>query len=333
MRTGVRSNNMSNLKIAESDKAEEISPYRTFSRDEWKSLRENTPLTLTEAEVQQLRSLNDAMSLDEVVDIYLPLSRLLHLYIDATQKLFDATSNFLLTEGNKKVPYIIGISGSVAAGKSTTARILQALLSRWPNTPKVALVTTDGFLFPNAYLQQNNLMERKGFPESYDTRRLLKFLHDIKAGQPSVEAPVYSHLVYDIVPGEKIVVDQPDILILEGLNVLQVGDGQLRSSDLPFVSDFFDFSIYLDADEGDLKNWYIERFLMLRNTAFQDPKSYFRKYAEIDEAQSVGIAEGLWNRINLKNLHENILPTKSRAALILRKGGEHKIEQVALRKL
>ncbi|PZO88051.1 MAG: type I pantothenate kinase, partial [Micavibrio aeruginosavorus] len=227
----------------------------------------------------------------------------------------------------------LAISGSVAAGKSTTARILQALLSRWPNTPKVTLVTTDGFLFPNAYLQQNNLMERKGFPESYDTRRLLKFLHDIKAGQACVEAPVYSHLVYDIIPDDKVVVDRPDILILEGLNVLQVGDGQLRSSDLPFVSDFFDFSIYLDADEGDLKNWYIERFLMLRNTAFQDPKSYFRKYAEIDEAQSVAIAEGLWNRINLKNLHENILPTKSRAALILRKGGEHKIEQVALRKL
>lgn len=311
----------------------DISPRRVFSRREWGSLRENTPLTLTEFEIAQLRSLNDRLSVDEVVDIYLPLSRLLSLYVEATQKLFAATNEFLLSSQQQKTPYIIGISGSVAAGKSTTARLLQALLSRWPNTPKVELVTTDGFLFPNAYLRKNNLMERKGFPESYDARRLLRFLHEIKAGKEAVEAPVYSHLVYDIVPDEKVVVDRPDILILEGLNVLQVGEGSADGKDIPFVSDFFDFSIYLDADEEDLRRWYIERFMMLRDTAFHDPKSYFRKYVDTPEDEALAVAEGLWTRINLKNLRENILPTKGRAALILQKGGDHKIEQVALRKL
>lgn len=310
-----------------------FSPYRLFTRQEWKSLREKTPLTLSEFEIAQLRSLNDRLSVDEVVDIYLPLSRLLSLYVEATQKLFDATGKFLLTGQQRKTPYIIGISGSVAAGKSTTARLLQALLSRWQNSPKVELITTDGFLFPNAYLHEHNLMERKGFPESYDARRLLRFLHDIKAGKEAVEAPIYSHLVYDIVPDGKVVVDRPDILILEGLNVLQVGEGSVDGKDIPFVSDFFDFSIYLDADEKNLQRWYIERFMMLRDTAFHDPKSYFRKYAETPEGEALAVAEGLWTRINLKNLHENILPTRGRAALILQKGGDHKIEQVALRKL
>ena len=310
-----------------------LSPYRTFSRDEWAKLRADAPMTLTVDEVMQLQSLNDPISIDEVAAIYLPLSRLLSLYVAATQGLFKATQRFLLAENDGKVPYIIGVAGSVAVGKSTTARVLKALLARWPNTPKVDLVTTDGFLLPNAELTRLGLMERKGFPESYDTGKLLHFLADIKAGKRNVKAPLYSHLVYDVVPGEETAVDRPDILIVEGLNVLQPARLPKDGTAIPFVSDFFDFSVYIDADQEDLHRWYVNRFLRLRHTAFRDPLSYFRRYAELPEAEAIGIADGLWSRINLVNLQENIVPTRQRASLILKKGPSHRIETVALRRL
>lgn len=312
---------------------EDLSPYRTFSRDDWARLRADTPLTLTAEEVWRLQSLHDPISLDEVIAIYLPLSRLLSLYVAATQGLFKATQRFLLAEKQEKVPYIIGVSGSVAVGKSTTARVLQALLTRWPNTPKVDLVTTDGFLLPNAELERLGLMDRKGFPESYDTGKILRFLADIKAGKRNVAAPLYSHLVYDVVPGEEVAVDGPDILILEGLNVLQPARMPKDGAAIPFVSDYFDFSIYLDAEEEDLHRWYVNRFLRLRHTSFRDPLSYFRKYADLSEAEALEVADTLWSRINLVNLCENILPTRQRASLILRKGASHRIEAVALRRL
>jgi type I pantothenate kinase len=310
-----------------------LSPYRSFAREEWARLRADAPLTLTAQEVSQLQSLDDPISLDEVIAIYLPLSRLLSLYVAAAQGLFKATQRFLLAEGTDKVPYIIGVAGSVAVGKSTTARILKALLARWPNTPKVDLVTTDGFLWPNAELTRLGLMERKGFPESYNTAKLLHFLADIKAGKRSVRAPLYSHLVYDVVPGEETVVDRPDILIVEGLNVLQPARLPRDGAAIPFVSDYFDFSIYLDADEDDLHRWYLHRFLKLRNTAFRDPLSYFRKYADLSEDEAADFAESLWSGINLVNLRDNILPTRQRASLILSKGASHRIERVDLRRL
>src|SRR5215217_94340 len=278
---------------------DELSPYRVFSREEWARLRADTPLTLTGEDVTRLQSLNDPISLDEVIAIYLPLSRLLSLYVAATQGLFKATQRFLLAEKQEKVPYIIGVSGSVAVGKSTTARVLKALLARWPNTPKVDLVTTDGFLLPNAELERLGLMERKGFPESYDTGKLLHFLADIKAGKRNVRAPLYSHLVYDVVPGEETVVDRPDILIVEGLNVLQPARLPKDGTAIPFVSDYFDFSVYIDADEHDLQRWYVSRFLRLRDTAFRNPLSYFRRYAELGEKEAIEVADGLWTRINL----------------------------------
>lgn len=310
-----------------------LSPFREFTRAEWAKLRADTPLTLTGEEVMKLQSLNDPISIEEVIAIYLPLSRLLSLYVAATQGLFKATQRFLMAEQESKAPYIIGIAGSVAVGKSTTARILQALLARWPNTPKVDLVTTDGFLYPNAELERQGLMERKGFPESYDTQKLLHYLSDIKAGKRNVAAPVYSHLVYDVVPGEQIYVDRPDILILEGLNVLQPARLPRDGSDIPFVSDFFDFSIYLDADEDLLHDWYVTRFMRLRETAFRDPQSYFRKYASVSEGEALQMAERLWSRINLTNLRENVLPTRRRADLVLCKGRSHLIEEVSLRRL
>jgi type I pantothenate kinase len=309
-----------------------ISPYRYFTRNAWAALRADTPLTLTIEDLTKLQSINDPISVEEVIAIYLPLSRLLALYVAATQGLFKATQRFLGAEDGK-VPYIIGVAGSVAVGKSTTARVLQALLSRWPNTPKVQLVTTDGFLYPNEVLEREGLMEKKGFPESYDHNGLIRFLSDVKAGQPRVEAPVYSHLTYDVIPGESVVVDRPDILIFEGVNVLQPSRLSRDASEVPFVSDFFDFSVYLHAEDPVLERWYIDRFMRLRQTAFRDPKSYFRKYADLSDSEAMSVARSIWSRINLRNLHENIFPTRARASLVLTKGESHKIERVALRKL
>ena len=308
-----------------------FSPYRRFTRSEWAQLRADTPLTLTIEDLTRLKSLGDPISLEEVIEIYLPLSRLLALYVAATQGLFKATQRFLGAEDGK-VPYIIGVAGSVAVGKSTTARVLRALLSRWPNTPKVDLITTDGFLLPNIVLEREGLMERKGFPESYDNKRLLRFLSDMKAGQRQVTAPVYSHLVYDVIENETITIDRPDILIVEGVNVLAARPSR-QPRDIPFVSDFFDFSVYLDAPEMVLEQWYVDRFLNLRETAFRDPRSYFAKYAELSDYDAVNIAKDIWTRINLENLRNNIGPTRPRASLILTKGVDHRIEEVALRKL
>jgi type I pantothenate kinase len=309
-----------------------LSPYRTFSRAEWAHLRADTPLTLSAAEVDRLRSLNDPIDLNEVEAVYLPMSRLLSLYVAATQQLFRATRKFLGAT-DEKVPYIIGIGGSVAVGKSTTARLLCALLARWPNTPKVDLVTTDGFLYPNDVLVAEGLMERKGFPESYDIPALLRFLSAIKAGARHVPAPVYSHLVYDVVPGEEVVVDRPDILIVEGLNVLQPARVRPDGTTGLAVSDFFDFSVYVDADPDDIRAWYVNRFLSLRDTAFRDPRSFFTRYAELTEEQAVAQAEHLWDTINGPNLETNIRPTRGRATAILRKDTDHRVKWVRIRKV
>lgn len=310
----------------------EFSPYRVFTEAEWARLRADTPMTLTAAEVARLQGLYDPVSMDQVETIYLPLSRLLAFYVEATQRLHRATSHFLGVDDGK-VPFVIGIAGSVAVGKSATARVLEALLARWPRSPRVALVTTDGFLLPNAVLEQEGLMERKGFPESYDVPSLLNFLTAIKAGRPAVVAPVYSHLVYDVVAGETVTVERPDILIVEGLNVLQTSRPPKDGKAVPFVSDFFDFSIYIDAEETDIHRWYVARFMRLRETRFRDPRSYFHAYAGVTDEEALAIAERLWNRINLANLRENILPTRPRADLVLRKGADHAIETVWLRKL
>jgi type I pantothenate kinase len=309
-----------------------LSPYHRFTRSEWAALRADTPLTLSMDDLTRLRSLDDPISLEEVVAIYLPLSRLLSLYVAATQGLYKATQRFLGAEGGK-VPYIIGVGGSVAVGKSTLSRVMQALLQRWPNTPKVELVTTDGFLFPNAVLEREGLLDKKGFPESYDGAKLLAFVFDVKSGKGNVQAPVYSHVTYDIVPGESITIDRADILILEGLNVLSANRGVKDGRAIPFVSDFFDFSVYLHAQEADLESWFISRFMRLRDTAFRDPSSYFKKYAGLDDETAKATARDIWTRINLRNLRENILPTMPRASLVLTKGPNHIIEEVELRKL
>lgn len=309
------------------------SPYRFFSAEEWAQFRADTPLTLTADEVRRLRSLNDPVDLDEVRRIYLSLSRLLSAHVESSQLLFEQRKHFLSLSDETKTPFVIGIAGSVAVGKSTTARILAELLSRWPSSPKVDLVTTDGFLYPNAILTRENLMERKGFPESYDTGALLRFLSTIKAGQANVRAPTYSHLTYDVQPDAFQIIDRPDILIFEGINVLQSRSLPADGKIVPMVSDFFDFSIYIDADEELIHNWYVERFMRLRETAFQKPESYFNRYAKVDETEARLIAEGLWREINLKNLRQNILPTRPRADLILQKGKNHLVETVALRKI
>ncbi|MFL4977502.1 MAG: type I pantothenate kinase [Xanthobacteraceae bacterium] len=310
----------------------ELSPYRIFPRAEWAALRADTPMTLEPGEIAQLRSLNDRLDIAEVEEIYLPLSRLLSMYVAAAQRLFVAQQDFLGTQ-DSKVPYIIGVGGSVAVGKSTTSRVLQALLTRWPNVPKVDLVTTDGFLYPNAVLQREGLMEKKGFPESYDLTVLLRFLTDVKAGKHPARAPVYSHLIYDVMPNQWVEIDHPDILIVEGLNVLQAGRPPKDGKAIPFVSDFFDFSVYLDADEEVLRQWYVDRFLTLRLTAFRDPVSYFHRYSKLSDAEAIDTATSIWSRINLVNLRENILPTRQRADLILAKSANHMVEQVALRRL
>lgn len=312
--------------------ASQTTPYLKFSREEWVKLRASTPMPLTETDLATLRGINEQISLEEVADIYLPLSRLLNLYVSAIQSLHKATDTFV---GNlpAKVPYVIGIAGSVAVGKSTIARILQALLSRWPDHPKVDLVTTDGFLFPTHTLEERGLMKRKGFPESYDQRRLMQFLTDIKSGQKAVSAPVYSHLIYDIMEGQTYGVCRPDILILEGLNVLQTRDTRPGRHSRLFVSDLFDFSIYIDAEEPIIEGWYISRFLKLRETVFRNPDSYFHRYANLSDEQATETAHSIWREINGPNLHQNIQPTRERAHLIIRKGPMHRVEEVRLRRL
>jgi type I pantothenate kinase len=302
--------------------------YRTFERDEWSGLRAATPLSLAAQDLAALRGLNEKLDLDEVTDVYLPLSRLLNLRVAATQALHRTTDTFL-GRPLQRVPFIIGLGGSVAVGKSTTARVLQALLARWPDHPRVDLVTTDGFLRPNRVLEERGIMDRKGFPESYDVRRLVRFLEEVKRGEPEVRVPVYSHVVYDIVEGEELVLRQPDIVILEGLNVLQTGVAAGHES--RFVSDWFDFSIYVDADETDIEQWYVARFFALRETAFSDETSFFRHFASMSDEELEATARSIWASINQPNLRENILPSRSRADLVLSKGSDHEIRQVRLR--
>lgn len=308
----------------------DFSPYMSFTAKQWGKLRAATPLSLTEPDLDRLRGINVELSLEDVAQIYLPLSRLLNLHVGAAQELYRASDTFL-GKLPAKVPYIIGIAGSVAVGKSTTARVLQALLDRWPNHPKVDLITTDGFLYPNAVLEERGLMARKGFPESFDRRRLLSFLNAIKSGAPDVSAPVYSHLVYDIVEGDEAVVCQPDIVIVEGLNVLQTG--QIDHATPAFVSDYFDFSIFVDAEPDLIEQWYIERFITLRETAFRNPESYFNRYSTLTDEQATETATSIWRSINMPNLIENILPTRARAQLIIEKGPEHRVTDVHLRRL
>ena len=312
---------------------EKYSPYRLFKAEQWAHFGADTPLTLTEEEVLRLSSIYEPINLDEVRRIYLSLSRLLSAHVETTQLLFRRRQAFFNGESAAKTPFIIGIAGSVAVGKSTTARILQQLLKRWPSSPKVDLITTDGFLYPNEVLRAQNMMDRKGFPDSYDIGALLRFLSGIKSGQRHVSAPVYSHLTYDVMPGEFVTIDRPDILIFEGLNVLQTRDLPKDGKFVPFLSDFFDFSIYIDADPELIHRWYITRFMRLRETAFRDEASFFHRYSQLSPDAAEAIAEGLWNNINLKNLRENILPTRPRADLILRKGENHFVDEVALRRL
>ncbi|MGY8709914.1 type I pantothenate kinase [Bradyrhizobium sp. 18BD] len=311
---------------------QQYNPYRVYTREEWARLRDDTPMTLEPGEFDRLRSLHDRLDLQEVEDIYLPLSRLLSIYVDAMQRLYYSERQFLNIR-DRKMPYIIGVAGSVAVGKSTTARVLQALLARWSPRPKVELITTDGFLYPNAVLDRQGIMQKKGFPESYDLPLLLSFLSDIKSGRRNVRAPVYSHLTYDIVPNQWVEIDQPDILIVEGVNVLQTGKLPRDGKAVPVVSDFFDFSVYIDADEAALRRWYIKRFLALRDTAFTNPKSYFNRYALLSDEEATATAIAIWERTNLANLEDNILPTRPRATLILKKGADHVVESVALRRL
>lgn len=302
-----------------------------FSRAEWAALRKSTPMTLTAEELTDLQGLNEALSVEEIEEVYLPLSRLLNLYVVATQGLHHVANDFLGRDP-VKAPYVIGIAGSVAVGKSTTARVLRELLSRWENHLRVALVTTDGFLHPNAVLRERNLMDRKGFPESYDVRRLIRFLDEVTSGHRDVEVPKYSHLVYDVLPDvEKI--STPDILIVEGLNVLQSWTGRTDDAPSRFVADFLDFTIYLDADHDLIRQWYVDRFLALRRTAFRDPASYFHRYSRLSPREARETAAGIWDRINGPNLAQNIAPTRSRAHLVLQKGPDHRVDRVRLRRL
>jgi type I pantothenate kinase len=309
-------------------------PYVDLDRAAWTRLSESTPLPLTDADVTRLRGLGDPIDLAEVDAIYRPLSRLLDLYVGATRGLHEASSTFL-REDTGSTPFVIGVAGSVAVGKSTTARLLRELMARWPATPRVELLTTDGFLYPNAELERRGLMDRKGFPESYDRRSLVRFVSKVKAGRPEVRAPVYDHLTYDIVPGAEVVVRRPDVLIVEGLNVLQPARPSAAgpSSSNLAVSDFFDFSIYVDARTPDVRQWYVDRFLSLRATAFQRPESYFHRFASLSDDEAVARAESIWDAINAPNLEQNILPTRSRATLVLTKGPDHAVQRVRLRKL
>ena len=310
-----------------------ISPYLTFSRDKWAQLRKSEPMTLSEEEIVKLKGINEELSINEIRDIYLPLSRLLNNYVKSTRSRQEVMMKFL-NEKYQKIPFVIGLAGSVSVGKSTSARVLQALLSRWKQNYQVALITTDGFLYPNAVLEEKGLMSKKGFPESYDIHRVLQFLGDIKSGKENVRAPKYSHLIYDIVPNEYVeITSQPDILIFEGLNVLQ-SQADYPKKDRPtvFVSDYLDFSIYVDAEDDLLEDWFVTRFMNFRETAFNDPDSYFFSITKLSEEEAKKMATSVWREINLVNLHKNILPTRERAGLILHKGKDHKIDYVKLRK-
>lgn len=317
--------------MSDSSFSSKLSPFRELDRATWSRLAQEISVPLAEAEVEQLRGIGETVDLEEVKQIYLPLSRLLSLYVEAAHQRRSQTSSFLGL-GPEKVPFVIGVAGSVAVGKSTTARVLQELLRRWPSSPQVQLVTTDGFLYPNAELERRGLMGRKGFPESYDRRTLLRFLAEVKSGAPQVKAPRYSHLYYDIMPGQEIEVTQPDVLIVEGLNVLAPAKlGSPRGSALS-LADFFDFSIYVDAKTQDIESWYVERFLKLQKSAFTNPQSYFRRYADLSAEAASDLALSIWSSINEPNLRENILPTRSRAQLILTKSKDHSIHRVLLRK-
>ena len=309
-----------------------LEPYHHFTKAEWSKLRADEPMTLDAADIERLRALTDPISYTEAEEIYLPLSRLISLYVEATQELHRASTKFLGADG-RKVPYIIGVAGSVAVGKSTTSRILKALLSRWPSSPKVDLVTTDGFLYSNRQLDELKLSERKGFPESYDRAALIAFLSDIKSGKPEVGVPVYSHLIYDVIEGQRTIIDRPDILIVEGLNILQPGELPKSGRPIIFASDFLDFSIFIDADEQDLTTWFMDRFRRLRETAFADPKSFFHRFTTMSAAEAEAFGMWAWTEINLPNLRDNIVPTRSRADLVLTKGPGHTIDRVDLRKV
>jgi type I pantothenate kinase len=307
-------------------KHDETAAYMSFDRSEWAALRANTPLTLSSRDLEILRSVNEEVSLDEVVEAYLPLSRLLNLHVAAARNLSSVKDAFLGRPAGRP-PYVIAVAGSVAVGKSTFARILRTLIARWPDRPKVELITTDGFLHPNAVLQDRGLMTRKGFPESYDMRRMIHFLTDIKSGEAEVAAPLYSHMAYDIVPGESQIIKQPDVLIFEGLNVLQSGAFPV------LASDFFDFSVYLDAEEADIEEWFLERFLLLQKTAFRDEAAFFNRYKDLNPDEATAFARNVWRTINLPNLRENIVPTRGRASIVLTKRHDHTLGEVRLRRM